>query len=55
MLAGALAAAPMVVSQDLEPRSSTNVPVGETFLVAGVVTRTGDDFDTYGIGWVYRL
>lgn len=38
----ALCASPFVVAQDLEPRSYTNVPIGETFLVAGVVRSEGD-------------
>ncbi len=41
-LAVALCASPFVVAQDLEPRSYTNVPIGETFLVAGFVRSEGD-------------
>jgi hypothetical protein len=42
ILAATLVAAPMLLAQDLEPRSYTNVPIGETFLVAGVVRSAGD-------------
>lgn len=41
-LVGALVAVPSVLAQDLEPRSYTNVPIGETFLAAGVVRSAGD-------------
>ena len=41
-LAVTLCAASLVVAQDLEPRSYTNVPIGETFLVAGYVRSSGD-------------
>ena len=38
----ALCTASIAVAQDLEPRSYTNVPIGETFLVAGYVRSSGD-------------
>ena len=42
LFAGVLIAVPTAVAQELEPRSYTNIPIGETFLVAGVVRSAGD-------------
>lgn len=42
LLVGVVFVLPTAFAQDLEPRSYTNVPIGETFLVAGYVRSQGD-------------